>query len=263
MTSHQDVRGHQVPDHLRRVAARLQRLFSQEHVREHCRAKVRAWCEQRTAGVGADGAPAVRCANECIPVPAELDEAERCALLVAVYDLVYEKQLGPSGQGHPDTLAVPYIVLKLAMEQASEEDAARLLELAGELERAWRCVHSDDFCSVVWFGQEYRFSRSQAACVRILWRHWEQATPDVYGNELVKAAAVDPRGERPLGEVFRVSGGKMHPAWRVMVVPGVYRGSYQLRPPPTVALGTGKPRGRTRGSSRPNVKKPSGKKGAG
>jgi len=233
-------------------------------VREHCRANVREWCQQRTGGVGVDGAPEGRRANEYSPVPAELDEAERCALLAAVHDLVHQTQLGPSGQGHPDALAVPYIALKLTMEQASEEDAARLLEFVVELERAWRCVHSDDFCSVVWYGREFRFSRSQASCVKILWENWERGTPEVYGNELVKLASVDPYGERLLAEVFRVAGGKMHPAWRTMVVPGVFKGSYRLAPPPTPAPKcSGKPRGRTRGSSRPNVKKPSGKKGTG
>ena len=45
--------------------------------------------------------------------------------------------------------------------------------------------HSDDFTSVVWFGQTYQFAKGhQAGAVRCLWEEWERGTPTL-GQETI------------------------------------------------------------------------------
>jgi hypothetical protein len=36
-------------------------------------------------------------------------------------------------------------------------------------------AHGDDFRCVCWFGEVYEFTATQAACVKVLWEHWERA----------------------------------------------------------------------------------------
>jgi hypothetical protein len=81
--------------------------------------------------------------------------------------------------------------------------------------------HSPDFRSVHWYGKDYAFTASQAACVRVLWAAWETRTPDV-GQEtiLVEAGAESKR----LSHIF-----KRHPAWGTMIQPGRTKGAFRLK----------------------------------
>jgi hypothetical protein len=82
-------------------------------------------------------------------------------------------------------------------------------------------THTDDFRSVNWYGTEYVFTPTQAACVRVLWEAWERGTPAV-GQDAILEAAGSVGGS--LRHVFRK--GK-HPAWGKMIVsPG--KGTFRL-----------------------------------
>lgn len=71
--------------------------------------------------------------------------------------------------------------------------------------------HAMDFRSVSWFGTEYTFTSTQAACVKVLWEHWAQGTPAV--GEITVLDAAGASGER-LRDVF---GKGKHPAWGTMI----------------------------------------------
>jgi hypothetical protein len=83
--------------------------------------------------------------------------------------------------------------------------------------------HGLDFRSVYWFGAEYGFTGTQAACIKVLWQAWANKTPDVRQQALLDAADADT--ER-LDHLFRD-----HPAWKAMIVPGTTKGTYRLAPP--------------------------------
>jgi hypothetical protein len=84
-------------------------------------------------------------------------------------------------------------------------------------------THSDDFRSVVWFGTPYSFTSKQAACVKILWEHWERNVPEVGGAYVLEEAGS--AGDR-LDHIFRD-----HPAWGRMIVLGNTKGAYRLNQP--------------------------------
>jgi hypothetical protein len=91
--------------------------------------------------------------------------------------------------------------------------------------------HSEDFRSVVWFGCSYRFTATQAACVKVLWRNWENGTPDVGEDTILTDKEVDADAKR-LIDVFRDrnSPNKYHPAWNTMII-SAQKGSYRLNGP--------------------------------
>jgi hypothetical protein len=84
-------------------------------------------------------------------------------------------------------------------------------------------THSMDFRSVYWFGRKYTFSENQAACVKVLWEHWEKGTPEFGGKTLLTVAESD--GER-IDLVFRGN-----PAWNTMIVKGETKGTRRLQEP--------------------------------
>jgi len=89
-------------------------------------------------------------------------------------------------------------------------------------------AHSPDFRSVHWFGRDYSFTATQAACVKVLWEAWQNQTPEV-GDQTV-LEKVEANSER-LDHVFRLRGRAQHPAWGKMIVAGATKGSHQLAPP--------------------------------
>jgi hypothetical protein len=91
-----------------------------------------------------------------------------------------------------------------------------------------RPAHSLDFRSVNWFGREFTFTPTQAACVKLLWEAWQNKTPDVGGHTVLES--VDAQSIR-LDHVFRSGGRNLHPAWGEMIVAGETKGSYRLAPP--------------------------------
>jgi hypothetical protein len=78
------------------------------------------------------------------------------------------------------------------------------------------CIHSDDFRSVIWCGEEYHFNASQAACVRILWDHYERGKLAVHQSTIGDAIG-STSDTFCLRYTFRTKKGKMHPAWGRMI----------------------------------------------
>jgi hypothetical protein len=74
--------------------------------------------------------------------------------------------------------------------------------------------HSDDFRSVRWYGTDYVFTPTQAACVRVLWEAWERGTPVLGQDSILEHQDVGSAASR-LYDVFQK--GK-HPAWGKMIV---------------------------------------------
>ena len=90
-------------------------------------------------------------------------------------------------------------------------------------------LHSTDFRSVSWDGEQFYFTATQAAAVRVLWTAWQRGTPDLGELTILDQAGssmADSRHGR-LRDLFR-SGRKMHPAWNKMIVAGATKGAFRL-----------------------------------
>jgi hypothetical protein len=91
--------------------------------------------------------------------------------------------------------------------------------------------HSEDFRSVHWYGKDYGFTPTQAACLKVLWRNWENGTPEVGEDTILTDPEVDAEAKRII-DVFRdrKSPTGYHSAWNTMIVPGSTKGAYRLLP---------------------------------
>jgi hypothetical protein len=88
--------------------------------------------------------------------------------------------------------------------------------------------HSDDFRSVHWFGYDYSFSKIQAPCIEVLWKNWENGTPEVANYTILNAAKSD---QSRLQDVFKQKG-QMHVAWGTMIVSCPNnKGAFRLQEP--------------------------------
>ena len=85
-------------------------------------------------------------------------------------------------------------------------------------------AHSTDFRSVRWFGERFTFTTTQAACVQVLWRNWQQGTPVI--SEVTVLDDAGSAGDR-LRDVF--DKGK-HPAWGTLIKPAG-KGAFCLAEP--------------------------------
>lgn len=85
-------------------------------------------------------------------------------------------------------------------------------------------AHSDDFRSVNWYGTQYTFTSTQAACLKVLWENWERGTSEVGEQTILGDRRVDSPQSR-LSHVFEK--GK-HSAWGRMIVPGSTKGTFRL-----------------------------------
>jgi len=127
----------------------------------------------------------------------------------------------------------------LAHVRAQVKDYADAAELFAELltGRAGThpCRHSKDFTSVVWYGTRYRFNKTQARCVRILWQGWETDCPSV-SQETLGEAIGSSSSQFRLRDIFRATSRKgktgstrriqRHAAWGTMIVSdgkGIFR----------------------------------------
>jgi hypothetical protein len=124
----------------------------------------------------------------------------------------------------------PTPALKLWLESVEEAAQADSSPRAAD-QALVPCQHSEDFRSVLWFGTNYTFTATQAACVSVLWRAWEQGTPDVAQATILQHVEVDAAAKR-LVDIFRErKSSTYHPAWRTMIVKGSRKGTYRLNPP--------------------------------
>lgn len=106
------------------------------------------------------------------------------------------------------------------------------------------CPHPPDFRSVNWFGQEYSFTASQAACIKTWWQYWRTPARDVGDAIVLEAAGC---ASNRVSDVF-----KHNSAWGEMIVEGDTRGTHRLREPNEPKKPASKPK-RTR-SDRPRKK---------
>jgi len=83
--------------------------------------------------------------------------------------------------------------------------------------------HSSDFRSVHWYGIDYTFTAGQAACVSVLWKDWQNGTPDVSQEHVLGNAGAE---SRRLADLF-----SDHLAWQTMIVAGSTKGAYRLQEP--------------------------------
>lgn len=86
--------------------------------------------------------------------------------------------------------------------------------------------HKPGFKAVTWYGKEYRFSSTQAACVAILWRNWLGGTPIVREALILEMTGLDARS---LKDVFRMPPGR--DAWGTLIGIGDRRGTVRLIEP--------------------------------
>jgi hypothetical protein len=91
------------------------------------------------------------------------------------------------------------------------------------LENGKLTTHSEDFRSVVWFGQSYTFTNTQAACLEILWEAWSNQTPELGQAHILEAARSK---AKRLQDLF-----SKHPAWKTMIARGEKKGTFRLRSP--------------------------------
>lgn len=96
---------------------------------------------------------------------------------------------------------------------------------AGQVPKA-TAMAADDFRSVNWYGTIYEFTATQAACVRVLWEHYQQRTPAVGEQTILDSA--DSSSDR-LSNVFKTRK-RYHPAWKAMIVPSG-KGAFRLQKP--------------------------------
>lgn len=82
--------------------------------------------------------------------------------------------------------------------------------------------HSEDYSTVLWQGLSYAFSPSQARAVEILWKAYENGTPDVHQASIHERIGSSSESQR-LRDIF-----KNHPAWGTMIVAGEGKGMFRL-----------------------------------
>jgi hypothetical protein len=138
-----------------------------------------------------------------------IDAAERLTLTEAAARLA-----GPAEMNSSSTSDDGRVIVKATYTVGNDNETDRAQPLTR---------HSTDFRSVHWYGIDYQFTPTQAACVKVLWEAWINGTPDV-GQETI----LDKAGSQcsRLDHLFRKSG-KMHPAWSRLII-SRSKGSYRL-----------------------------------
>jgi hypothetical protein len=96
-----------------------------------------------------------------------------------------------------------------------------------ELTSSPPCRHGPDFRSVHWCGTDFTFTATQASCVRILWKAWENGTPEVGNHTLMVEAGAE---TKRIDHIFRD-----HPAWGTMMRPGKTKGTTRLCEPTEIS----------------------------
>ena len=80
--------------------------------------------------------------------------------------------------------------------------------------------HGPDFRSVFYKGMSYSFTTAQASCVQILYKLYQNNTPEVSGDYILTKIGYC---SQKLSDLFKKS-----PAWGQLVIPGNTRGTYRL-----------------------------------
>lgn len=88
------------------------------------------------------------------------------------------------------------------------------------------CEHSIDFTSVIWYGTKYSFTKTQAECLKHLWKAWEMGGLSLSEKTIGDRIASVSENYRLVHTFDR---GK-HPAWGKMII-SVGKGIFALRKP--------------------------------
>lgn len=86
------------------------------------------------------------------------------------------------------------------------------------------CWHNEDFTTVIWYGTEYQFNKTQARCIKHLWEN-DSASEKSIGIMLDSAACTVYR----LRDTFRRKTG-YHCAWGKMII-SAGKGCFKLNKP--------------------------------
>jgi hypothetical protein len=79
-----------------------------------------------------------------------------------------------------------------------------------------KCSHSDDYSSVIWYGENYTFNAAQARCVKMLWIEWKKSPGSGLREKTVGEKIGSESNNYRLVHTFRQNK-KMHPAWGTMI----------------------------------------------
>ncbi len=142
----------------------------------------------------------------------------------------------PNGQQHTEPIR-PLDLSELNLDPKTAAPAAQP-QSAANWASGPEPRHLSDFQSVYWPSLGvYRLSPKQARIVEVLWEaRFGSDNPDVDQATLLRAADSDCTR---LLDLFR-SGGKTHPAWGKLVVPGESPATFRLpEPPAATAAGEG------------------------
>lgn len=152
-------------------------------------------------------------------------------------ELDYEAESNSENTSHPrqdiENIRQQLVGLRESILAASTETSSA--DTAGETEAQQSAAngeseqvvggstarHSVDFASVNWHGTLYRFTATQAACVRVLWEAWQNATP-IVGESAIQENAETKSAMRSL-----FAG---HPAWGTLIE-SPSKGRFQIKEP--------------------------------
>jgi hypothetical protein len=178
--------------------------------------------------------------TDLAPSPELLPSWVSFADMQTVNGALWNNTFGPPSLGLGASSPVPVAVTENkalvdgqlfgGLDNAEEEHSAGTRAPKCESNPLPPARHSSDFRSVHWFGTDFTFSPTQAACVKVLWREWDNGTPEI-GQDTV-LSEVEAAGKR-LIDVFRDRNSESgyHTAWGKMIVPASTRGSFRLSSP--------------------------------
>ena len=127
---------------------------------------------------------------------------------------------GPRFLYPPSPAGIPPITAGLRQNAAPTADP-RAAQLASGL-----CTHSEDFRTVLWYGEGFDFSGRQAKAIEALWLEWKKG--DLGLSQQTIGDIIDSASERfQLRDIFR-----KHRAWGRMIHPAGGKGIFRLGPPP-------------------------------
>lgn len=100
----------------------------------------------------------------------------------AAMDAVYAEYMRERGRerSKPPTAELSSALLQAAGPDGDETD-----------EKRPKCSHSPDFTSVTWYARSFRFTKTQAAVIGLLWSAWEKNDPTLGEGAISEAIYVD------------------------------------------------------------------------
>ncbi len=117
-----------------------------------------------------------------------------------------------------------FYLIRNALEEGREAVANKKNNKDPFAIKAKDCSHNEDFTTVIWYGTEYSFNKTQARCIKYLWKN-NSASENSIGEMLDSAAC---HGYR-LRDTFRNRTG-YHCAWGKMII-RAGKGCFKLNKP--------------------------------